>query len=537
MSSSNFDSTMSSMSSSSEDSESESETSESTSSSSSAEGTYDGKVARTYKKAHQLKNRHVMSAPNISPTRGRSGMAADRHRSFEMSPEMIRAYSILEKLLEKPGDSNAQDMATCITTISKDWFRVSSQKTSDPAVVGDYLGALSEMGKAVLEKVVNLKDGNGNTALHYSVSHGNFEIVDHLLDTDVCNVDTPNRAGYSAIMLTSLATVLDSDQQIVVKKLFHLGDVNIRASQAGQTALMLAVSHGKLEMVKQLLEAGADVNIQDEDGSTALMCASEHGHLEIVKLLLAHPHCDATLMDNDGSTAFSIAMEAGHKDIGVLLYAQLKFGKSMSPKRKGHGSPSPYLMAASPALQRKAHNLPRSTSTSGLYPSASMEVLSGGVESPPVQRTVVREPVRQSPNNRSRSVSPSSRIPTFRAFTMPRLTSPTHSRCTTPTQGSPSPTRSAALRAAAAAAARAKDNESPRTLRSSSTSRARNASGSSGGAVPRSSSGSAVSSHRLCSQSSTSMTRTHTTTPSRRTYVSKKSTIPAESASEKYPTL
>ena len=65
-------------------------------------------------------------------------------------------------------------------------------------------------------------------------------------------------------MLTSLASVLDGDQLLVVKKLFHLGDVNMRASQAGQTALMLAVSHGKLEMVKLLLEAGTDVNIQDE---------------------------------------------------------------------------------------------------------------------------------------------------------------------------------------------------------------------------------------------------------------------------------
>ena len=32
--------------------------------------------------------------------------------------------------------------------------------------------------------------------------------------------------------------------------------------QHGQTALMLAVSHGRLDMVKLLLEAGADINIQ-----------------------------------------------------------------------------------------------------------------------------------------------------------------------------------------------------------------------------------------------------------------------------------
>lgn len=68
--------------------------------------------------------------------------------------------------------------------------------------------------------------------------------------------------------------------------------------QAGQTGLMLAVSHGRMDMVRALLGHGADVNIQDDEGSTALMCASEHGHVEIVKLLLGQPSCDATLSDS-----------------------------------------------------------------------------------------------------------------------------------------------------------------------------------------------------------------------------------------------
>ncbi|KAG7248416.1 hypothetical protein CRUP_000087, partial [Coryphaenoides rupestris] len=66
---------------------------------------------------------------------------------------------------------------------------------------------------------------------------------------------------------------------------------------AGQTGLMLAVSHGRMDMVRALLVQGANVNVQDDEGSTALMCASEHGHVEIVKLLLGQPGCDATLSD------------------------------------------------------------------------------------------------------------------------------------------------------------------------------------------------------------------------------------------------
>lgn len=61
---------------------------------------------------------------------------------------------------------------------------------------------------------------------------------------------------------------------------------------------MLAVSHGRLDVVRALLQCGADVNVQDHDGSTALMCACEHGHVDIVSLLLAVPTCDTALTDN-----------------------------------------------------------------------------------------------------------------------------------------------------------------------------------------------------------------------------------------------
>lgn len=60
---------------------------------------------------------------------------------------------------------------------------------------------------------------------------------------------------------------------------------------------MLAVSHGNIDMVQMLLDAGADINIQDEDGSTALMCAAEHGRIDIVKLLLAQSECDSCIQD------------------------------------------------------------------------------------------------------------------------------------------------------------------------------------------------------------------------------------------------
>ncbi|XP_075864769.1 KN motif and ankyrin repeat domain-containing protein 1 isoform X3 [Microcebus murinus] len=250
---------------------------------------------------------------------------------YELSEKMLSACNLLKNNINDSKALSSKDMRFCLNTLQHEWFRVSSQKSAVPAMVGDYIAAFEAISPDVLRYVINMADGNGNTALHYSVSHSNFEIVKLLLDADVCNVDHQNKAGYTPIMLAALAAVEAEKDMRVVEELFGCGDVNAKASQAGQTALMLAVSHGRIDMVKGLLACGADVNIQDDEGSTALMCASEHGHVEIVKLLLAQPGCNGHLEDNDGSTALSIALEAGHKDIAVLLYAHVNFAKAQSP--------------------------------------------------------------------------------------------------------------------------------------------------------------------------------------------------------------
>uniref|UniRef100_UPI0037E95E2B KN motif and ankyrin repeat domain-containing protein 1a n=1 Tax=Semicossyphus pulcher TaxID=241346 RepID=UPI0037E95E2B len=268
----------------------------------------------------------------------------EKRERYELSEKMSAACSVLKNHLSDPKTVSSKDVRACLNTVQHEWFRVSSQKAASAAMVEDYLGAFGGVSPAVLRHIVNMADGNGNTALHYSVSHSNFQVVKKLLDADVCNVNQQNKAGYTPIMLAALAAVETPKDMHIVEELFSKGDVNARASQAGQTGLMLAVSHGRMDMVRALLGHGADVNVQDDEGSTALMCASEHGHVEIVKLLLAQPGCDATLSDSDESNALSIALEAGHKDIAVLLYAHVNFSKAQSPGTPRLGrktSPSP----------------------------------------------------------------------------------------------------------------------------------------------------------------------------------------------------
>ncbi|GJQ67460.1 hypothetical protein Trydic_g5119 [Trypoxylus dichotomus] len=277
--------------------------------------------------------------------------STSRRKKAVPSKEMQAAMKVLNDSLQKGQTKNIENqLKNAINIILQEWFKISSLVTADPLDVEDYLDCFEDISSALLKYIVNMVDSSGNTAMHYAVSHGNFDVVSILLDSKVCDINKQNKAGYTSVMLVSLAEMRSDTHAHVVKRLFSLADVNVRAKQHGQTALMLAVSHGRLDMVKMLLEAGAYINIQDEDGSTALMCAAEHGHVEIVKYFLSQKDCDSTITDVDGSTALKIAMDAGYRHIGVLLYAhdrnlrgqaKHKRSKSASASPKTPSSPLP----------------------------------------------------------------------------------------------------------------------------------------------------------------------------------------------------
>ncbi|KAM6939254.1 uncharacterized protein kank4 [Lycodopsis pacificus] len=214
-----------------------------------------------------------------------------------------------------------KEMRQVLVVLYQEWFKISSQKESQADTVTLYLRQVGSTTPTLLPYVINLTDGNGNMALHYSVSHSNFPVVKLLLDTGLCETDNVNKAGYTPVMLAALTAAESSDDLEVAQQLLRLGDVNACSRQAGQTALMLAVSHGRVAMVKLLLSCGTDVNAQDREGSSALMCASEHGHVNIVRMLLETGRCDTSLMDKDGQTALSVAEGASHQEIIDLLKA------------------------------------------------------------------------------------------------------------------------------------------------------------------------------------------------------------------------
>nr|XP_061795475.1 KN motif and ankyrin repeat domain-containing protein 2-like [Nerophis lumbriciformis] len=216
------------------------------------------------------------------------------------------------------------DTRRALVVLFQNWFSAAAEENSVASKVAAYLREVKKTTPSLLAFLINLADDNGNTVLHYSVSHCKYSIVSLLLDAGVSDVNFQNKAGYTAVMLASLTAPENPGHMEVVRRLMELGNINIRSSQTGQTALHLAVRHGRVVMVRLLLSCGADANIQDGQGNTALMFASERGYTHIARLLLERTQCDLTLTDQGGRTALSIARLNSHSDTATLLQAHAR---------------------------------------------------------------------------------------------------------------------------------------------------------------------------------------------------------------------
>lgn len=240
-----------------------------------------------------------------------------------VSAEFATACLFLKDHMDNMDNPN-DDMRKALVVLFENWFRAAAEDTSADSSVTEHLREVKKTAPGLLAFLVNLADDNSNTVLHYSVSHCNYSIVSVLLDTGACDVNLQNNAGYTAMMLASLTAPDGPGGMEVVRRLMELGNVNIQSGQTGQTALHLAVRHGRVVMVRLLLSCGADANIQDNQGTTALMFAAERGHTHIARLLLERSQCELNLTDKSGRTALSIARQGSHTDTATLLKAHAK---------------------------------------------------------------------------------------------------------------------------------------------------------------------------------------------------------------------
>lgn len=74
----------------------------------------------------------------------------------------------------------------------------------------------------------------------------------------------------------------------IIKILLDAGaDINQNSNTTGCTPLYLAARNGHIDIVKELIRRGADVNLPNNDGMTPIRSAVYHGHVNVMKELIA----------------------------------------------------------------------------------------------------------------------------------------------------------------------------------------------------------------------------------------------------------
>jgi ankyrin repeat protein len=144
-------------------------------------------------------------------------------------------------------------------------------------------------------------------------------LVDLLLQSgaDVHGKDIEGKTAFERVIQSTLQ--YDVPIQIV-KSLVDAGaDLETRHFH-GCTPLSIAAIKGDPVVLQWLLEKGSQVNAPDEFGVTPLMQAAMYGHREAVEWLLRYD-AEVNAKANTGKTAFAFASEGGHAEIARLLAA------------------------------------------------------------------------------------------------------------------------------------------------------------------------------------------------------------------------
>ncbi|MCX6569195.1 MAG: ankyrin repeat domain-containing protein [Candidatus Aminicenantes bacterium] len=138
--------------------------------------------------------------------------------------------------------------------------------------------------KALVEKmpqVLDARDGDGMTPLHYAAMGGNADLINYFIDKGA-KLELKSVEGETPLLLAA-----SLDRRAAVDALLKRGAALETRNNYLRTALILcARERGQAATARVLIGAGADVNAVDKFGDRALDLAAWRGKREFVDLLL-----------------------------------------------------------------------------------------------------------------------------------------------------------------------------------------------------------------------------------------------------------
>ncbi|XP_011787156.1 PREDICTED: protein phosphatase 1 regulatory subunit 12B isoform X2 [Colobus angolensis palliatus] len=189
---------------------------------------------------------------------------------------------------------------------------------------------------------VNQQDNEGWTPLHAAASCGYLNIAEYFINHGA-SVGIVNSEGEVPSDLAEEPAMKDllleqvkkqgvdleqsrkeEEQQLLqdARQWLNSGKIeDVRQARSGATALHVAAAKGYSEVLRLLIQAGYELNVQDYDGWTPLHAAAHWGVKEACSIL-AEALCDMDIRNKLGQTPFDVADEGLVEHLEMLQKKQ-----------------------------------------------------------------------------------------------------------------------------------------------------------------------------------------------------------------------
>ena len=203
------------------------------------------------------------------------------------------------------------------------------------------------------KKELELTDTTGKTPLHHACAIGFSDIASLLIDAGA-DVNVQDNTGSTPLMLAVMPKAPRPNESItqvqfeIVKQLLDHGADPAKKNKSGDTAIHLSVRYKNMLIVSELLKASNNFDEKNEKGYTPLHCAVIAGRLNPIELLLKKG-ANLSIGDNEGFTPLhycALKTPALFEAMNIQPILEMLLAKNANPDQPSLMGLTPLHLAA-----------------------------------------------------------------------------------------------------------------------------------------------------------------------------------------------